>query len=152
MTSQDHREGRRRHWTAAHRSCRPKHRACRSGRLGSDLATASVSSWSYSASIGMSVSAGCSIEVCSFMISHRTSSADRCRVLDSWRGIANAADQRRSVESAMSRASVGEVSGSLPVIRDGGDHRHLQGFGDLIPSVRLALAYDDQTQVPAIVD
>ena len=99
----------------------------------------------------MSVSAaGCSIEVVFLHDQPPTNSVDRCSVLDSCsRGIANAAYQRRGVESAMSRASVREVSGSLPVIGDGGDHRHIQGLGDLIPSVRLALAYDDQTQVSA---
>ena len=41
------------------------------------------------------------------------------------------------------------MSGSLPVIRDGGDHRHLQGFGDLTSPVRLPVTHDDQTQLSA---
>ena len=50
----------------------------------------------------------------------------------------------------MSRTSVREVSGGLPVGGDGGDHRYLQGFGDLISAIRLPLTHDDQTQLPAI--
>ena len=37
----------------------------------------------------------------------------------------------------MSGTSVGEVSGALPVVGDGGDHWYLQGFGDLTSLVRL---------------
>ena len=50
----------------------------------------------------------------------------------------------------MSRTSVREVSGGLPVGGDGGDHRYLQGFGDLISPIRVPLTHDDQTQLPAI--
>ena len=120
--------------------------------LGSDLATASVSSRSYSASIGMSVSAaGCSIEFCSFMISHRPAlptaaecsttearhreccgSAARCRIGD-------VADVRRRGERQLCRSS------AMVVIT--GTSRALA-----ISAGTAALAYDDQTQVPATVE
>ena len=41
-------------------------------------------------------------------------------------------------------AAVCRVSG------DAGDHRHVQGLGDLTASVRLSLADDDQTQVSPV--
>ena len=98
--------------------------------------------------MGISVSAAGLLDRARFLHDQPpTSSAERCRVLDSWD------EHRRMLRTSgeeSNRRGRGRPSerwaaafGSCAML---GDHRHVQGLGDLASSVRLSLADDDQTQ------